>query len=89
MDELTQYIIYGALGFTVLGILFAFFRFVKGPTAADRTVALDTLTTISVAGMVLSAYLFQRFIYLDVALVYGVLGFIGVIVIARYLEGAL
>ncbi len=89
MDELTQYIVYGALGFTVLGILFAFFRFVKGPTAADRTVALDTLTTISVAGLVLTAYLFQRFIYLDVALVYGVLGFIGVIVIARYLEGAL
>ena len=89
MDALTQYIIYGALGFTVLGILFAFFRFVKGPTAADRTVALDTLTTISVAGLVLAGYLFQRFIYLDVALVYGVLGFIGVIVIARYLEGAL
>ncbi|MCD6366800.1 MAG: hypothetical protein J7L46_04590, partial [Bacteroidales bacterium] len=45
--------------------------------------------TISVAGLVLAGYLFQRFIYLDVALVYGVLGFIGVIVIARYLEGAL
>ena len=89
MDVLTQYIIYVALGFTILGILFAFFRFVKGPTAADRTVALDTLTTISVAGLVLAGYLFQRFIYLDVALVYGVLGFIGVIVIARYLEGAL
>jgi len=89
MDAVTQYIVYIALGFTVLGILFAFFRFIKGPTSADRTVALDTLTTISVAGLVLGGYLFQRFIYLDVALIYGVLGFIGVIVIARYLEGAL
>jgi len=89
MDVFTQYIIYGALGFTILGMVFAFLRFVKGPTAADRTVGLDTLTTISVAGLVLAAFIFQRFIYLDVALVYGVLGFIGVIVIARYLEGAL
>jgi multicomponent Na+:H+ antiporter subunit F len=35
------------------------------------------------------AMLFERFIYVDIALVYGVLGFIGVIVIARYIEGAL
>ena len=82
-------IIYFALALIVLGLLFSFIRFVKGPTAADRTVALDTMTTISVAGLVLLGYMFQRFIYLDVALVYGVLGFIGVIVIARYLEGAL
>jgi multicomponent Na+:H+ antiporter subunit F len=82
-------IIYFALALIVLGLLFSFIRFVKGPSAADRTVALDTMTTISVAGLVLLGYMFQRFIYLDVALVYGVLGFIGVIVIARYLEGAL
>ncbi len=83
------YIIYIALSFMIVGLLFAAIRFVKGPTAGDRTVALDTLTTILVAGLVLLGYVFGRFIYLDVALVYAVLGFIGVIVIARYLEGAL
>jgi len=72
-----------------LGILFSVIRFVKGPTAADRTIALDTMTTIFVAAFVLLAFIFNRFIYIDVALVYGVLGFIGVLVIARYLEGAL
>ena len=70
-------------------MIFSAIRFVKGPTAGDRAVALDTFTTIGVAGLVLMAYLFQRFVYFDVALVYAVLGFIGVIVIARYLEGAL
>lgn len=83
------YIFYIALFFMALGMIFSFIRFVKGPTAGDRTVALDTLTTIGVAAMVLMAYMFHRFIYVDVALVYAVLGFIGVIVIARYLEGAL
>jgi multicomponent Na+:H+ antiporter subunit F len=83
------YIFYIALSFMAVGMFFSFVRFVKGPTAGDRTVALDTLTTIGVAAMVLLGYMFQRFIYVDVALVYAVLGFIGVIVIARYLEGAL
>jgi len=83
------YIIYIALTLMALGMIFSAIRFVKGPTAADRTVAMDTLTTIGVAALVLVGYMFERFIYIDVALVYAVLGFIGVIVIARYLEGAL
>ena len=83
------YIFYIALFFMMVGVALAAVRFVKGPTAGDRSVALDTLTTIMVAALVLLAYVFDRYIYLDVALVYGVLGFIGVIVLARYLEGAL
>ena len=84
-----DYIIYFAMGTLAISLLFVTIRFIKGPTVGDRIIALDTLTTLGVSGVVLSAYLFHRFIYLDVALVYGVLGFIGVIVIARYLEGAL
>ncbi|RLD42252.1 MAG: cation:proton antiporter [Bacteroidetes bacterium] len=83
------YIFYIALLFMMVGVALAAIRFVKGPTAGDRSVALDTLTTIMVAALVMLAYIFDRYIYLDVALVYGVLGFIGVIVLARYLEGAL
>jgi len=83
------YIFYIALLLMMVGVAFAAIRFVKGPTAGDRSVALDTLTTIMVAALVMLAYIFERYIYLDVALVYGVLGFIGVIVLARYLEGAL
>ena len=83
------YIFYFALLFMMVGVSLAAIRFVKGPTAGDRSVALDTLTTIMVAALVLLAFIFDRYIYLDVALVYGVLGFIGVIVLARFLEGAL
>jgi len=84
-----EYIIYFAFSIMAVSLAFVAIRFVKGPTVGDRVIALDTLTTVGVSGIVLSAYLFHRFIYLDVALVYGVLGFIGIIVIARYLEGAL
>jgi multicomponent Na+:H+ antiporter subunit F len=37
----------------------------------------------------LYAHLAGRFIYLDVALVYGVLSFLGVLAVARYLERGL
>ncbi len=86
---MVQIIIYISLGLMLTGIIFSTLRFVFGPTAADRTVALDTLTTISMAALVLLALVYKRYIYIDIALVYGVLGFIGVLVIARYLEGAL
>ncbi len=83
------YIFYITIVLIALGISFSIIRFIKGPTAGDRAVALDTMTTLMVAALVIMAAVFDRFIYVDVALIYGVLGFIGVIVIARYLEGAL
>ena len=83
------YIFYITLLLLTLGMVFSIIRFVKGPTAGDRTIALDTMTTLMVAGLFVLGAVFDRFIYVDVALIYGVLGFIGVIVIARYLEGAL
>ncbi len=67
----------------------ALLRFVKGPTAGDRAVALDTMSVIVIAGLVVLGYVFRRYIYVDLALVYAVLGFIGIIVVARYIEKAL
>jgi multicomponent Na+:H+ antiporter subunit F len=82
-------IIYIAIGLIALGSLLSFVRFIKGPTAADRAIALDTLSVIGIAALVLLGYLFKRYIYIDLALVYAVLGFIGIIVIARFIEKAL
>jgi multicomponent Na+:H+ antiporter subunit F len=69
--------------------LLALWRFFKGPSDADRIVAFDTLTVISLTGIALIAYLEGRGIYLDVALVYALLSFLGVIVVARHLEQGL
>ncbi len=69
--------------------LLALWRFFSGPTAADRVVAFDVLTIISVIGIILVALVEGRNIYLDVALVYAFLSFLGVIAVARYLERGL
>jgi multicomponent Na+:H+ antiporter subunit F len=72
-----------------LGALFGLIRFIKGPTTSDRVVALDTLSAMLIAVLVLLAFIFNRYIYIDVSLIYAVLGFIGIITIARYLEGGI
>ena len=69
--------------------LLALWRFFLGPSDADRVVAFDVLTIITISGIVLVAFLEGRGIYLDVALVYALLSFLGVITVARYLERGL
>ncbi|MCF7885898.1 MAG: cation:proton antiporter [Candidatus Marinimicrobia bacterium] len=61
----------------------------KGPSAVDRIVALDSMTIIAVSVIVFLSLRLGRIIYLDVALVYALISFIGVIVIARYFERGL
>jgi len=71
------------------GILLCLLRMIMGPTTVDRAVAVDTTATVTTALLVLLGFFFQRYVYLDVALVYAVLTFIGAVAIARYLERGL
>lgn len=67
-------------------LLLAFVRLLLGPRAVDRVVAMDTLTIISLSLIVCIACLRGRTIYIDIALVYGLISFVGIVAIARYLE---
>ncbi len=73
----------------VFSFLLVVIRFLRGNTVLDRVVALDVLTVSSIGLIVLLADSFGRVIYIDVSLVYAILSFIGVIVIAKYLEKSL
>jgi multicomponent Na+:H+ antiporter subunit F len=70
-------------------ITFAVIRLIIGRTVIDRVAAVDLLTVISISMIALYAHIGGRFIYLDVALVYGVLSFLAVVATARYLERGL
>lgn len=67
-------------------IVFCVLRLVIGRTMVDRVVAIDTLTVIALSLIALYAHLSGRFVYVDVALVYGLLSFLAVIAVARFLE---
>lgn len=72
-------------GSVLLGVI----RLVRGPSLVDRVAAIDMLTIVSIAMIALYAHVSGRFIYVDVALVYGVLSFLAVVAMARYLERGL
>lgn len=76
-----------ALAMLGLAVLLSLLRLALGPAAPDRVVAADTLSVIATTGLVLLAALLGSPLYLDVALIYGTLAFVGVVAIARAIEG--
>ena len=67
-------------------IVFGVLRLIIGRTVVDRVVAIDMLTVVSISLIALYAHLSGRFVYIDVALVYGLLSFLAVLAVARFLE---
>ncbi len=76
-----------AIALLLTGLGLSTIRLFLGPTAADRVVAADTLAVITTAGLVGLAAWFDNPVYLDVALVYGTLAFVGTVAMARTIEG--
>ena len=74
---------------TLAALVISFFRIVKGPDLGDRIVALDAMTIMALSAIAFIAHLLGRVIYLDVAIVYGLISFLGVIAVARYMERGL
>jgi len=70
----------------VISLILAVFRLLRGPTAADRAVALDAMTIVGLSMIGWVAVVSGRVIYLDVALVYGLISFVGVVALARFVE---
>ncbi|MEO1639813.1 MAG: monovalent cation/H+ antiporter complex subunit F [Pseudomonadota bacterium] len=70
----------------LLSLAIAFVRLFKGPSLADRVVALDqmTVTIIAVCGVV--AIGTGVFALLDVALVLALVGFLATVALARFAE---
>jgi len=73
----------------LIALFISFFRMIKGPSIADRVISLDTMTIISISLIVFIASYSMRIIYIDVAAVYALISFIGVVAVARYLERGL
>ena len=69
--------------------LFSLLRIGLGPSAGDRVVGLDTLNTLVVASMLVLGAAYDQVIFVDVAIIYALLSFVGTLYIARYLEGGL
>ena len=74
-----------AVFFAVLAVM-NFYRFVKGPTAADRMVAADSTDIMISCAMVLFSLYSGRGNYLDIAIISAMLGIINTMLVGRYLD---
>ena len=75
----------GAIVCLILDLLLLF-RVFRGPTAADRICAMDALDLVTALALVLYSLHTGRTIYLDIALVVALLGFVSTVFVGRYLE---
>lgn len=69
-----------------LAVIVAFLRLAIGPDPADRIVALDLISVLIVAYLAaLSIYTGQKS-FLDVAIAYALIAFLGTVALARFRE---
>lgn len=70
----------------LLSLALAALRLFRGPTVADRVVALDLMSVLGVAVVALHAVRSGQPVYLDAAIALALVGFFGTVAYARYLE---
>ncbi len=68
-------------------MILSLYRVLKGPTNFDRLTGLGLIGTKTVVLIILLGILQGRVdLYIDIALTYGLIGFIGPLAIAKYFE---
>lgn len=66
-------------------IIILIVKIIIGPTRLDRIITLMALSGVILALLVLYAVFSEIVLYVDVALVYDIFGFLGLLAIARFL----
>jgi multicomponent K+:H+ antiporter subunit F len=76
-----------AAAFALVGAAAAlsFLRLLKGPDAADRILALDTLYINAIALLVLLGIRLASPLYFEAALLIALMGFVGTVALAKFL----
>ena len=68
-----------------LALLLAAWRLVRGPSLPDRVLALDTLYVDALALLVALGVWLDTGLYFEAALLIGMLGFVGTVVVTSFL----
>jgi multicomponent Na+:H+ antiporter subunit F len=71
----------------VFMVLLSLWRAFRGPTVFDRAVGVGLMGTKTVVLLVLTGFAYGRLeMFVDISLSYALLGFVGVLALARYFE---
>lgn len=81
-----EIIVYISLGMIGLSMLLVLYRIIVGPAFEDRVVALDLISTSTIAFIAVYAIMTDTKIVLDVGIIIGLISFIATVGFAYYLE---
>lgn len=73
------------IGAFAVALLLNAWRLLRGPGLPDRILALDTLYINACALLILLGIAFDTVLYFEAALVIGMLGFVGTVVLSKFL----
>lgn len=76
-----------AFGVLVLSSVLCLFRIGRGPSAPDRTIAIDILGTLIVGFCCVMALWTHVEYYMNIAIAWALISFVGTLALAKYLEG--
>jgi multicomponent Na+:H+ antiporter subunit F len=73
----------------VVAVLLPFYRVVIGPTVFDRMMGVGVIGTKTVVLVCLVGVAYQRLdMFIDIAISYAMLNYIGTVVVAKYLDNS-
>ncbi|WP_304518140.1 cation:proton antiporter [Cecembia rubra] len=81
--EYYQYVIIPILG---ISVILVFIRFLKGPSLADRVISLDMLILMAIGIVVIYSIIYDQSTFLDIAMLFALIAFLGTVAFAYYLE---
>lgn len=82
-------ILFITIGLTVLGAILGITALIRTRVVMEKMVALDVLTTLITGLLLIVSLVFKKSFILDIAIVYAILSFGAVMVVARYREGGI
>ena len=76
-----------AFGVLLVSSLLCLHRVGRGPSAPDRTIAIDILGTLVVGFCCMMALWTEMEYYMNIAIAWALVSFVGTLALAKYLEG--
>jgi multicomponent Na+:H+ antiporter subunit F len=83
MEGYYTWLLTAALGLLGLGLVLALIRAIRGPRPADRILGVNLVGSLSTASIAVLAVLLRQSWLLDVGLIYCMMSFLAVVVLAR------
>ncbi len=74
-----------AFGLVAVAVAMSFWRLLRGPSAPDRILALDTLDINTIALLVLLGIHLSSALFFEAALLIALMGFISTVALCKYL----